>query len=89
MEKLADRAANLKGFRRKGEDNMGVISNDGRQAAVDMRLVTASGSSTVSKLEVAADRIAAIWRENKDRTYLDPQTKAPSPIAKVFSDPSS
>ena len=61
------------------EDNMLKISTDGRKAALDMRMVDGEPSSTPSKLEVAAARIATIYHEHRDRTYRDPVTGEPSP----------
>ena len=61
------------------EDNMLKISTDGRKAALDMRMVDGEPSSTPSKLEVAAARIATIYHEHRDRTYRDPGTGEPSP----------
>lgn len=64
------------------EDNMLKISGDGRRAALDMRLVdpqwVPDGSAT--KVEVAADRITAIWQQNRDNEYLDTTTGTPSPV---------
>ncbi len=56
------------------------ISTDGRKAALDMRLVSGATSSTTSKLDVAADTIATVWREHRERSYLDPATAARSPL---------
>lgn len=47
------------------EDNMLLISTDGRKAALSMQLV--GGDHTPGKIEAAADNIAKIWRANKDR----------------------
>jgi hypothetical protein len=71
------------------EDNMLKVSSDGRQAALDMRLVTGETteyddllnltgwSPTPSKVDVAAARIAQIWSDNTDRTYYYPGTDLP------------
>jgi N12 class adenine-specific DNA methylase len=61
------------------EDNMLKITGDGRKAALDMRLASGHPASGVCKLEVAAGRIAAIWREHHDRPYQDPDTGERSP----------
>ena len=61
------------------EDNMLKISTDGRKAALDMRMVTGEASSTPSKLDVAAAKIAGIWREHRDNAYRDPASAKPSP----------
>ena len=56
------------------------ISTDGRKAALDMRLVSGAPSSTTSKLDVAADTIVAVWREHRERSYLDTATGERSPL---------
>lgn len=63
------------------EDNMLKISTDGRKAALDLRLVTenAATADTTSKLDVAADTIAAIWKDHRDNRYTEPETGEPSP----------
>jgi N12 class adenine-specific DNA methylase len=61
------------------EDNMLKISTDGRKAALDMRMVTGQASSTPSKLDVAAVKIASIWRENRANVYRDPASGEVSP----------
>ena len=53
------------------DDNMLKISTDGRKAALDMRLVTGERASTPATLDVAADNIAAIERDSRDRRYVD------------------
>ncbi len=63
------------------EDNMLKISTDGRKAALDMRMVSGQPSSTASKLDVAATRIAGIYHEHRDRSYRDSATGGPSPTA--------
>jgi hypothetical protein len=62
------------------EDNMLKISTDGRKAALDMRMVAGEPSSTPSKLDGAAARIAAIWREHRANEYRDPATGTVSPV---------
>jgi len=78
---LGDRAEAVRA-KRVGpeEDNMLKISTDGRKAALDMRMVAGEPSSTPSKLDVAARRIASIWHEHRDRGYRDPATGEPSPL---------
>ena len=61
------------------EDNMLKISTDGRKAALDMRMVTGQPSSTPSKLDVAAEKIAGIWREHRANVYRDPASGEASP----------
>lgn len=54
-------------------DNMLKISGDGRKAALSMKLVGRDDDEP-GKIEAAADRISAIYAENKDRVYpLDPR----------------
>ncbi len=65
------------------EDNMLKISSDGRKAALDMRLVHADielDPYTLTKADVAAQKIASIWQVNRDNEYLDPATGEPSPV---------
>lgn len=66
------------------EDNILVITSDGRKAALDLRLLSQQEQtfleglgydltdldSEETKVAVAADNIARIWDENKDRRYL-------------------
>lgn len=59
-------------------DNMLKITTDGRKAALDLRL-TGGGRTGENKVESVADRVAAIWRDTAERTYLDPTTGEPSP----------
>ena len=70
-------------------DNMLKVSTHGRLAALDLRLVldeftAATIDPAHTKVEVAADKIAAVWAEHKDRTYLDPATGEASPIPGAF-----
>lgn len=63
----------------KGEDNHLAIINDGRQAAVDPRLMSQRGLDASGidpdedmdspKLERAAQQIFELWEANKDRQY--------------------
>ena len=76
---LGQRADAVRGARpRKGADNMLKISSDGRQAALDLRLV-GSRTDAVSKLDVAADRIAEIWRRHRDDPFPD-RSGRPHPL---------
>jgi N12 class adenine-specific DNA methylase len=61
------------------EDNMLKISTDGRQAALDLRMVGVDPQddglfAEPTKLAVAAQTIASIWREHRDDIYTDPVT---------------
>ncbi len=60
------------------EDNMLKISGDGRRAALDLRLVGLE-QDVPGKTAVAAERIAAIWREHREREYRSPHGK-PYPV---------
>lgn len=71
------------------EDNMLKVSTHGRLAALDLRLVldeytAATIDPAHTKVEVAADKIAAVWAEHKHRTYLDPATGEASQIPGAF-----
>lgn len=74
------------------EDNMLKITGDGRRAALDLRLVDESPDVDSGKLAVAAERIAAIWREHGDRLYVDvagrPHSR-PGALQLVFCDTST
>src|SRR5450755_5155071 len=66
-----------------------LISTDGRKAALDMRLVGGHPAPGSSKLDVAADTIAGVWREHRDRTYRDPSgdpSPTPGALQIVFCD---
>jgi N12 class adenine-specific DNA methylase len=60
---------------RPDEDNMLKISGDGRRAALDLRLAGLP-QDTPGKAEAAAGRIAAIWQDCRDRSYLAPDGRA-------------
>jgi N12 class adenine-specific DNA methylase len=61
------------------EDNMLKISSHGRAAALDMRLVGRPAPSGKIKVEVAADRIAAIHAEHRDDVYRTASSE-PDPV---------
>lgn len=74
VRQLGNRADDVRGgVVEKEVDNMLKISTDGRKAALSMRLVTDEQGQPYEhqpgKLEAAADRIADIWRDNRERTY--------------------
>jgi hypothetical protein len=78
---LAERAEQVRGGRvTPEEDNMLLISSDGRKAALDLRLATGERGDAVTKLEVAAERIARIYQQYGDSAYLDPDTGEPSSV---------
>ncbi|MGP5390317.1 SNF2-related protein [Glutamicibacter arilaitensis] len=72
------------------QDNMLMISTDGRKAALDIRLVLPGDPSGPTKTDVAADAIYRVWEQTRDNEYLDPATGEPSPVKGalqlVFSD---
>ncbi|MFT4082109.1 MAG: helicase [Nocardioides sp.] len=72
------------------EDNMLVISTDGRKAALDIRMIVPNDPSGPTKVDVAADTIYRVWQQTKDNEYLDTITGEPSPVRGalqlVFSD---
>ncbi|MCK2222081.1 DEAD/DEAH box helicase family protein, partial (plasmid) [Actinomadura sp. ATCC 31491] len=51
------------------EDNMLKISGDGKRAALDMRLIDPGAGGEGGKIDVASDRIAAIFHETKNHVY--------------------
>ena len=53
---------------RPDEDNMLKVSGDGRKAALDLRLI-GQAMTDPGKIEVAAGRIAALWRAHRDDIY--------------------
>ncbi len=73
-EYVASLAARAEAVRSRGvqptEDNMLKISNDGRSAALDLRLVGLAPDPAGGKIAAAADRIGHIWETNQDRMYL-------------------
>src|ERR1700680_3013508 len=52
------------------EDMMLKVCEDGRKAALDLRLVGERPDSDGGKIAAAADRVAEFWRANADRAYL-------------------
>jgi hypothetical protein len=89
MEVLAARAERVRGGGgKKGEDNILSVATDGRLAALDLRLVRRT-TDQPAKIDVAADRIAAIWTEHRDHVYPAPDG-TPHPVTGalqiVFSD---
>jgi hypothetical protein len=62
------------------EDNMLKVSSDGRAAALDLRLVgRRPGTEVPTKLEVAAEKIAALHAAHREDTYLADDGESPSP----------
>lgn len=74
---------------RPEEDNMLKISSDGRAAALDLRLQGAQRPEGPTKLDVAADHIASIWRAHRDDRFIDPagvNHPRPGALQLVFAD---
>ena len=70
------------------QDNMLKIAGDGRAAALDLRLVGEHTTET-TKLDVAADRIAATWRAHREDRFPGPggdEHPVPGGLQLVFSD---
>ncbi|MGW7295386.1 UvrD-helicase domain-containing protein [Streptomyces xiamenensis] len=79
MEDIADRAELVRdGMVDATVDNLLKISNDGRMAAMDLRMVGLDPDGP-GKLDAAADRIAQIWREYRGHSYTDRESN-PSPL---------
>ncbi len=74
LEELAERAEKVKrGLVKPEEDNMLLISTDGRKAALDMRLVGPElPIDGVCKLEVVAEKIARIYQITRNVAYRIP-----------------
>ncbi|GAA4554905.1 SNF2-related protein [Pseudonocardia xishanensis] len=62
------------------QDNMLLISSNGRAAALDMRLVGQQAPPGESKIDVAADEIARIWQENRDNVYYEKKSTREQPV---------
>ena len=60
------------------EDNMLKVLTDGRLAALDLRLV-GRASSESTKVDVAARKLAEVYREYKDEVYYNAATGEPHP----------
>jgi N12 class adenine-specific DNA methylase len=64
------RAARLTGRSGQGGDNHLLIVNDGKKAAVDLRMVGRQPDQP-SKLAMVADNIARIWSDTKEQRVPD------------------
>lgn len=84
MDRLGERAAEVSARPQREEDNILVITGDGRRAALDLRLLGPGEQTWLQaqgyapdevlnpgKVEAAADRIAQIWEDHRDEAYLD------------------
>uniref|UniRef100_UPI002F91A5CA helicase-related protein n=1 Tax=Kitasatospora sp. NBC_01519 TaxID=2903576 RepID=UPI002F91A5CA len=89
MDEIAIRAEEVRaGNVEPSEDNLLKISNDGRMAAMDLRMVGREPDGP-GKLDAAAERIAVIYREHKDRRYTNRQgdpSPLPGALQLVFAD---
>ena len=73
------------------DDNMLKITSNGRALALDARLMDEPGPEDheTTKIDVVADKVFAIWDENKDREYLDEWgevSPTPGALQIVFAD---
>jgi N12 class adenine-specific DNA methylase len=68
MEGLAERLDNLKGWAQKGADNALTVYNDGRKAALDLRLVGIEPLSATKIDHVVANTLK-VWEANRDNQY--------------------
>jgi hypothetical protein len=63
------------------EDNMLKVPSDGREAALDMRLVDPTlFQHGPTKISATADLLSSVYEEQKDRIYTDPKTGEPDPV---------
>lgn len=81
IESIAERAELVAAKRvDPRDDNMLLISGDGRKAALDLRLVDEGAQPTgLVKLDAVAANILRTWQETKDNTYTD-DTGEVSPV---------
>ncbi len=67
IEKLAERSEIIKNGCDPREDNMLLVTNDGRKAALDLRLIDPNMPDLPnSKINIAIENIYRIWLENKE-----------------------
>ena len=79
VQKLGERAEKIMAGRvDPRDDNMLSITNDGRKAALDMRMIIPRDPSGPTKVEVAADMIHHLWQQTANTEYLDAATGEPS-----------
>src|SRR5262249_42903733 len=71
MAELADRGDDVRNrVVDRSVDNMLKIGNDGRYAALDLRLIGRHTDET-TKVDMVADRVYQIWQEHRDDEFLD------------------
>jgi N12 class adenine-specific DNA methylase len=68
MKGLADRLDSLSGWAQKGADNALNIYNDGRKAALDLRLVGIDPESA-TKIDHVVAKTLQVWEANRDNQY--------------------
>ena len=89
---LSDRADKIhSGSVEPSEDNWLKLSNDGRQAAIDLRLVDYDPGS-ITKASTIAANVVRIYNETSDRVYVDKsgeQMSLPGGLQLIFSDRST
>ncbi|UYY83667.1 DEAD/DEAH box helicase family protein (plasmid) [Arthrobacter sp. YA7-1] len=68
MKGLADRLDSLSGWAEKGADNALSVYNDGRKAALDLRMVGIEPESG-TKLDAVVAKTLAVWEENRENEY--------------------
>lgn len=78
LKELADRADKVPPRPQKGDDNLLNVLNDGKLAALDMRLIGREASGD-NKVSACAAQIAQIWRENRDNVYAMADGSGDSP----------
>lgn len=68
MKGLADRLDSLSGWAEKGADNALSVYNDGRKAALDLRMVGIEPESG-TKLDHVVAKTLKVWEENRENEY--------------------
>ena len=70
-------------------DNMLKVSSDGRKAALDLRLI-GQPMTVPGKIDIAADRVGALWREHREDIYPaiggDGESRVRGSLQLVFCD---
>ena len=90
MAEISDRATALGARSEKGKDNVLSLMTESRKAALDLRLV-GRDTAEPTKVDAAADRIAAIWQRSSEREYLGcgARCRSCSPISAPRRKPST
>lgn len=67
VDKLAERSERIRNGCDPREDNMLLVTNDGRKAALDLRMIDPSMPDlSNSKINMAVENIYRVWLENKE-----------------------